>query len=104
MASAKAAVIAFAGDDSIEWEPLIDDAVVEIGNVVVVTLKRKLERGDVPVKLSVPAVYREPHVTRLDAGPGVSIHHYRFLDNKLKIQPTFNVGIETSDQAERPAQ
>jgi len=87
-AAAKAAVFAFTQDDTADWEPQVEDAVGEIGNMVVGTLKRKLLTSTIPSQLSIPTVtreYREPAAEGADS----SGREYQFLENTLEIRLNF---------------
>jgi CheY-specific phosphatase CheX len=91
-AAAKAAVYAFTQDDTADWEPQVEDAVGEIGNMVVGTLKRKLLTSSIPSSLSIPTVTREYREPPAAAVPGAS-RDYAFLDNTLEI--CLNFGSNT---------
>ena len=99
--SAKTAVIAFTGDEAIEWEPLVDDALGEIGNIVIGSLKTKLDIDLVPACLSTPAISREVKVRRRAAAPGESNRYYAYLEHKLEIQLSFKVGEDSRAKAVR---
>jgi CheY-specific phosphatase CheX len=88
-AAAKAAVYAFTQDDTADWEPQVEDAVGEIGNMVVGTLKRKLLTSAIPSSLSIPTVSREYRETPSPVRPGSSGREYEFLDNTLEIRLNF---------------
>jgi CheY-specific phosphatase CheX len=92
---AKAAVIAFTGDEAIEWEPLVDDALGELGNIVVGRLKTKLDLDIVPVQMSSPSVSRDLPVALLASAVGNTDRDYAYLEHKLKIQLTFKVGTDS---------
>jgi len=83
--AAKAAVFAFTQDETEDWEHQVEDAVGEIGNMVIGTLKRKLLNSAMPSSLSVPTVTREERKVNPGAPAGVSRRDYEFLDNTLEI-------------------
>jgi CheY-specific phosphatase CheX len=91
-AAAKAAVYAFTQDDTADWEPQVEDAVGEIGNMVVGTLKRKLLTSAIPSQLSIPTVTRECREAPAAAAThmGASGRGYEFLDNTLEIRLNFS--------------
>ena len=102
-AAAKAAVFAFTQDEGGEWEPHVEDAVGEIGNMVIGTLKRKVLDSAMPSSLSVPTVSRE---TKKPAGPipvGASQRDYEFLDHTLEIRLDFRPSAEESTGGARVA-
>lgn len=88
-AAAKAAVYAFTQDETADWEPQVEDAVGEIGNMVVGTLKRKLLTSAIPSSLSIPTVTREYREAPPATLPGASGRDYEFLDNTLEIRLNF---------------
>jgi chemotaxis protein CheX len=87
--AAKAAVYAFTQDDTEDWEPQVEDAVGEIGNMVIGTLKRKLLNSAMPSSLSVPTVSREERKVNKTAAAVTSRRDYQFLDNTLEIRLNF---------------
>lgn len=90
-AAAKAAVFAFTQEETEDWEPQVEDAVGEIGNMVVGTLKRKLITSAMPSALSAPTVTRERRKPPSPVPPGAlrSKREYEFLDNTLEIRLNF---------------
>ena len=97
-AAAKAAVFAFTQDDSADWEPHVEDAVGEIGNMVIGTLKRKLLNSAMPSSLSVPTVSREKRTASSAVPEGASRRDYEFLDHTLQIRLDFRPKNEVVDQ------
>lgn len=87
--AAKAAVFAFTQEDTEDWEPQVEDAVGEIGNMVIGTLKRKLLNSALPSSLSVPAVSREDRKVNPATPAVTSRRDYEFLDNTLEIRLDF---------------
>ena len=94
-AAAKAAVFAFTQDESADWEPHVEDAVGEIGNMVIGTLKRKLLNSAMPSSLSIPTVSREQRKVGSPVPPGASRRDYEFLDHTLEIRLDFRPSDET---------
>ena len=88
-AAAKAAVFAFTQDEAGDWEPHVEDAVGEIGNMVIGTLKRKVLDSGMPSSLSVPIVSREKRKPDLPLPAGASQRDYEFLDHTLEISLDF---------------
>lgn len=97
-AAAKAAVYAFTQDETADWEPQVEDAVGEIGNMVVGTLKRKLLTSTIPSSLSIPTVTREYRDPPPAVPPGASRRDYEFLDNTLEIRLNFGSGAATQEK------
>lgn len=95
--AAKAAVFAFTQDETVDWEPQVEDAVGEIGNMIIGTLKRKLLTSALPSSLSVPIVSREQRKVLADPLTGGSRRDYEFLDNTLEISLNFQPGVATQD-------
>lgn len=87
--AAKAAVIAFTQDETSDWEPQVEDAVGEIGNMVIGTLKRKLLNSAMPSSLSVPTVSREQRKGASTVVPDGSRRDYEFLDSTMEIRLSF---------------
>ncbi len=83
---ARAATVAFTGDDSIHTDLLIHDAVGEIGNMIIGSLKSKL-MTTLTSSMTVPAVSREScSVSRLNTRSNRARRNYVFMGNAMQIQ------------------
>lgn len=99
--AARAAVFAFTQEDTEDWERQVEDAVGEIGNMVVGTLKRRLIASAIPSSLSIPTVSRVQRKPPSPSAPGAlrSQREYEFLDNALEIRLTFLAADPDADLA-----
>ena len=97
-AAAKAAVHAFTQEETADWEHQVEDAVGEIGNMVVGTLKRKLITSSIPSSLSTPTVSRVNRSVPSAVAPGASRRDYEFLDNTLEIRLNFSPAVSAVEK------
>jgi len=82
----KAAALAFTGDESMDGDSIIDDAVGEIGNMIIGALKNKFDVASTSY-MTVPSVSREEFSLRFfDAQNDCSWRDYTFMGNAMQIR------------------